>query len=191
MVFSDTVIGDFLGAPKFGAINLDHSVFNTKQSFSLSNDLSACCDYYMRQAITDACYTDNMLTIGLQFMSKFRLEMEENFGEVISPALDLMQDLWALNSFSNQRTIHYLTAAVAANKASLRRKVLNKFTVHAKTRQMLTFSSFTSGSVFGRLPAQFLKVLRTPQQAHMMVKDRTFPNAGRRRGRGLHRTKEK
>ena len=159
MVFSDTVIGDFLGAPKFGTINLDHLVFNTKQSHTLSNDLSSCTDFYLRQALTDACYTDNLLSLDLNLMTKFRAEMETTFGEVVSPAIDLMQDMWALSSFSNQRSIHWQTAAVSTNKAGLRRKMLNKFTVHPKTRQMLTYSSFTSDSVFGRLPAQFLKGL--------------------------------
>ena len=167
---------------------LDLSVFNSKQDMKLTSDLSACSDFYMRQALTDACYTDQMLTTALQYMPKFRYEMEENFGELVSPAVDFMKDLWALTQFSNQRCIHYLTAALTANKAGLRRKVLNKFTVHPKTRQMLTYSAFTSESVFGHLPAQFLTVLRAPQQAHMMAKDKPLPNAGRGRGRGQKRT---
>ena len=188
MVFSDPVIGDFLGAPKFGTVHLDHQVFNTKQSHSLSSDLSSCCDFYMRQALTDACYTDNLLSLGLQLMSKFRDEMLKDFDVVISPAIDFMQDMWALSSFSNQRSIHNMTAAVTANRAGLRRKLLNKFKVHPKTRQLLTYSSFTGDSVFGRLPESFLKGLRAGQQSHMVARDKTFSSAGRGRGRGQKRT---
>ena len=121
----------------------------------------------MSQALLDACYTDNLLSIGLYLMFKFRAEMESTFGEVISPAIDLMQDRWALSSFSShlitetcRRAFLWQSAAVTTNKAGLRRKLLNKFSVHPKTRQRLTYSSFTSDNVFGRLPECFLE--RTP-----------------------------
>ena len=115
--------------------------------------------------------------------------MAESFGAEVTPAMELMKDLWALSSFSSQRSIHWQTAGVTTNKAALRRKLLNKFSVHPKTRQMLSFSSFTNEGIFGRLPESFMKSLRAPHQAHLIAKDKPT-NPGRGRGKGQKRTND-
>ena len=189
MVFDDQIIGDFLAAPKFGSLNLDHTIFNTKHAHSFSSDLAACTDFYQRQSILEACYTDNLINIGLNYMDKFAADFLESFGADVTPAMDLMKDLWTLSSFSSQRSIHWQTAGVTTNKAALRRKLLNKFSIHPKTRQMLSLSSFTNEGIFGRLPESFMKSLRSPHQSQLIAKDKKS-NPGQGKGRGLKRSQD-
>ena len=77
-----------------------------------------------------------------------------------------------------------MIAAITANKSGLRKKVLGKFNVHPKTRQMLMYSAFTSDSVFGHLPKKFLKIFQGPSQSHLVARDKPKNNAGHGKGRG-------
>ena len=165
-------------------------MFHTRQEVKLTSDLSASCDLYMKQGLTDACYSDELLTTALQFMPKFRQEMDDHFGEFTSPAVGFIQYMFGLIQFSNQRCIHNMVAAITANKSGMREKVLGKFTVPPKTRQMLKYSSFTSESVFGHLPKKFLEKFTGPSQHHLVARDRQKNNAGHGKGRGKRSTND-
>ena len=156
IVFRDPVIKAFLGAPKIGVATLDETVFFTRQEVRLTSDQSVNSDLFMRQGLTDAFYTEELLTIAMQFIPKFRKEMEDHYDGFTSNVVDFLQDILGLIQFSNQRSIHNNIAALTANKAGMREKVLARFDVPPKTRQILKYSAFTSESVFGKLPKVFL-----------------------------------
>ena len=102
----------------------------------LSGDQSVNTDYFLRQGLTDAFYSDELITAAMQFIPKFRQEMEDHYDHFTSGAVDFLQDILGLISFSNQRAIHNNVAALIANRTGMREKVMSRFDVPPKTRQM-------------------------------------------------------
>ena len=181
--FRDPVIKAFLGAPKISVATLDSTVFFTRQEVRLTSDQSVNSDHFMRQGLTDAFYSEKLLTIAMQFIPKFRKEMEDHYEGFTSNAVDFLQDILGLIQFSNQRAIHNVIAALTANKTGMREKVLSRFDVPPKTRQMLKYSAFTSQSVFGELPQAFLAKFTGATSQNLVARDRKKNNTGGK-GRG-------
>ena len=77
-------------------------------------------------------------------------------GDFTTDAMDFLEKLMRLLSFSNQRATHNNIAAFVANKSGIRSHVMSKLQVPPKTAQMLKNSSFTCEGVFGELPQAFL-----------------------------------
>ena len=109
--------------------------------------------------------------------------MEDHYDGFTSNAIDFLQDILGLIQFSNQRAIHNVIAALTANKTGMREKVLARFDVPPKTRQMLKFSAFTSESVFGNLPKAFLANFTGATSSNLVARDRKKNNTGSK-GRG-------
>ena len=118
----------------------------------------------------------------MQFIPKFRQEMEDHYDHFTSGAVDFLQDILGLIAFSNQRTIHNNVAALIANRTGMREKVLSRFDLPPKTRQMKS-SAFTSVGVFGELPQAFLDKFTGATSQQLVARDRKKNNTGGK-GRG-------
>ena len=181
--FKDPVLKAFLGAPKISSATLDATVFYTRQEVKLSGDQSVNSDYFMRQGLTDAFYSDELLTAAMQFIPKFRQEMEDHYDHFTSGAVDFLQDILGLIAFSNQRTIHNNVAALIANRTGMREKVMSRFDVPPKMRQMLKNSSFTSVGVFSEFPQSFLDKFTGATSQQLVVRDRKKKNGNNTGGK--------
>ena len=59
------------------------------------------------------------------------------FGEFTSEAVDFLEKILGLISFSNQRATHNNVAALVANRTAMRQQVMSRLQVPPKTAQML------------------------------------------------------
>ena len=108
----------------------------------------------------------------MQFIPKFRAEMNELYDKLTSGAMDFLEDILGLISFSNQRAIHNNVAALVANRTAMRDQVMSRLEVPPKTRQMLKNSSFTSVGVFGELPQSFLDKFAGATGPQLVARDK-------------------
>ena len=148
----DAVLKAFLEAPKISEANLDATVFYSSQTIKLSGYQFVNTDYFLRQGMIDTFYTEELVNCAMQFTSKVRDELREMFGYFTSEAVDFLEKILGLISFSNQRATHNNVAALVANRTAMRQQVMSRLQVPPKTAQMLKNSSFTSEGVFGELP---------------------------------------
>ena len=71
---------------------------------------------------------------------------------------------------SNQRSYHQQVAGLITNRLSLRKEVLKKFNVPAKTANMLQGSNFASEGLFGPLPESFISSFSSVSGISLVVK---------------------
>lgn len=178
-VFENKILQDFLTGPKMQSVSLDESVFISRQDYKLASDLSANTDFFIRNMLTDALYANQLVDMLLRFMTQFKEGLRERVAEgVTDTSVDFVNDMLALSQFSIQRSVHHGIAALASNKSAMRERILNKFVVPPKTRQMLKLSALTSPSVFGKLPKEFMDKLHSSTGSHLLAREKRNANTG-------------
>ena len=112
MCIVDPNLKRLLMAPKIKNANLNTSVFKTTSATKLSGTAFVNVDYFMRKALLDAYYTDELLNNAIEFVPLLRTKLLKDNPDLDQSSLDLMYILVSMISLSNQRTYHGLTAAI-------------------------------------------------------------------------------
>ena len=137
IVIKDDNLRALLMAPKINEANLDATIYYSSQSIKLSGFQFVNTDYFQRQGLLDGLYTEDLISCAMQFIPRVGEELTQMYGEFTTDALDFLEKLMRLLSFSNQRAAHNNIAAFVANKLGIRAHVMSKLQVPPKTAQML------------------------------------------------------
>ena len=172
ILFKNEVLRNFLLAPKISNAGLDSAVYHQSQTFPLTGDHKVNTDWFLRQTMTDAFYSDTIINIAMETMPRVAEEMAGQKSPLVDFVVTFITDLLGIVSFSNMRVIHNSLAALIANKTALRQQILNKLKVPAKTAQFLKNSNFICEGVFGPLPQSFLDKCYGWQGEYLVATDK-------------------
>ena len=113
-------------------------------------------DYFLRNCLYDAFFTEELLGCALEIVPMLKAELQADYPGMDKSSLDFLLKLLSLISLSNQKSFHGQITAFVANKSGLRKFVLSKFQVPATMAEVLRGTDFAAEGIFGEIPKGFL-----------------------------------
>ena len=167
---ADPDLRNLLNGPKLSDVSLDHTVFQNPKATNVSNSPLSAIDKCQREGLIDNLITEEFLNFALDFIKVIDNEVKAVVPDFNVAGLTFLERMLSLTAMSNQRSYHQQVAGLVTNRLSLRKEVLTKFNVPAKTANMLVGSNFASEGLFGPLPESFISSFSSVSGNSLVVK---------------------